>query len=37
VTATGADLGSAAARAYAAAERIHFDGLHYRKDIAIHK
>jgi phosphoribosylamine--glycine ligase len=37
VTATGADLGSAAARAYAAAERIHFDGLHYRKDIGIHK
>jgi phosphoribosylamine--glycine ligase len=33
VTATGPDLGSAAARAYAAAGRIRFDGMHYRKDI----
>ncbi len=33
VTAAGPDLGSAAARAYAAAARIHFDGVHYRKDI----
>ena len=34
VTAAGGDLRSAAARAYAAAGRIHFDGMHYRKDIA---
>jgi phosphoribosylamine--glycine ligase len=35
VTATGADLRSAAARAYAAVERIRFDGMHYRKDIGM--
>ena len=34
VTAAGGDLGSAAARAYAGAGRIRFDGMHYRKDIA---
>jgi phosphoribosylamine--glycine ligase len=33
VTAGGSDLRSAAARAYAAAGRIHFDEMHYRKDI----
>lgn len=37
VTSTGADLRAAAARAYDAASQIHFDGVHYRKDIgAIH-
>ncbi|MDE3138114.1 MAG: phosphoribosylamine--glycine ligase [Acidobacteriota bacterium] len=35
VTAAGPDLGSAAARAYTAAGRIHFDGMHYRKDIGV--
>jgi phosphoribosylamine--glycine ligase len=34
VTAGGPDLATAAARAYAAAEKIHFDGMHYRRDIA---
>lgn len=33
VTATGGDLGSASARAYAAAGRIRFGGMQYRKDI----
>jgi phosphoribosylamine---glycine ligase len=33
VTATGADLPAAIARAYYAARRIHFDGMHYRRDI----
>ncbi len=33
VTATGSNLGAAAERAYAAAERVHFEGMHYRKDI----
>lgn len=33
VTACGPDLASAAARAYRAAGRIRFDGMHYRKDI----
>jgi phosphoribosylamine--glycine ligase len=33
VTAAGPDLASAARRAYTAASRIHFDGMHYRKDI----
>jgi phosphoribosylamine--glycine ligase len=33
VTATGNDLVSAAARAYEAAGRIRFEGIHYRKDI----
>jgi phosphoribosylamine--glycine ligase len=34
ITAAGTDLSSAAAAAYAAAARIHFDGMHYRRDIA---
>jgi phosphoribosylamine--glycine ligase len=34
VTALGDDLAVARSRAYAAAELIHFDGLHYRRDIA---
>ena len=33
-TATGATLGEAAARAYDAAERIDFEGKHFRRDIA---
>ena len=33
VTATGADLGAAAARAYEAAGRISFEGAQYRRDI----
>lgn len=34
VTALGPDLATARDRAYAAVERIHFDGAHYRRDIA---
>jgi phosphoribosylamine--glycine ligase len=34
VTALGDDLAVARSRAYAAAESIHFDGVHYRRDIA---
>jgi phosphoribosylamine---glycine ligase len=34
VTASGTDLAAAAANAYAAIEQIHFDGMHYRRDIA---
>jgi phosphoribosylamine---glycine ligase len=34
VTATGRDIALAKARAYEAAEKIHFDGMHYRRDIA---
>ena len=34
VTASGPDLASAAANAYTAVEKIHFDGMHYRRDIA---
>lgn len=34
VTASGADLARASANAYAAIEKIHFDGMHYRHDIA---
>ena len=34
VTASGPDLASAAANAYTAIEKIHFDGMHYRHDIA---
>jgi len=34
VTARAADLSAAVERAYAAVENIHFDGMHYRKDIA---
>jgi phosphoribosylamine--glycine ligase len=33
VTAAGKDLPAALASAYAAAECIHFDGAHYRRDI----
>jgi len=36
VTAVGPNLGAALGSAYAAAERIHFDGMHYRKDIGRH-
>ena len=36
VTALGDDLPEARARAYAAAELIRFDGVHYRRDIAAH-
>lgn len=34
VTATGKDLKDAKAKAYQAIEKIHFEGMHYRKDIA---
>jgi len=34
VTARGAELEAAVGRAYAAAEKIRFEGMHYRKDIA---
>ncbi|MDD4237344.1 MAG: phosphoribosylamine--glycine ligase [Desulfotomaculaceae bacterium] len=33
VTATGPDIPSAIERAYAAVEKIHFDGMHYRHDV----
>jgi phosphoribosylamine--glycine ligase len=33
VAATGTNLAESIARAYAAVDRIHFDGMHYRKDI----
>jgi phosphoribosylamine--glycine ligase len=33
VTATGPELGAAIGRAYEAAGKIHFDGMHYRRDI----
>lgn len=33
VTASGSDLKSAIANAYAGVEKIHFDGMHYRRDI----
>lgn len=33
VTALGEDLSTAVQRAYQAVEKIHFDGMHYRKDI----
>jgi phosphoribosylamine---glycine ligase len=35
VTARAADLGTAVEHAYEAASRIHFDAIHYRKDIAV--
>jgi phosphoribosylamine--glycine ligase len=35
VTAYGADLGAARARAYGAVERIHFEGMHFRRDIGL--
>ena len=34
VTASGPDLAAAAANVYAAVDRIHFDGMHFRHDIA---
>jgi phosphoribosylamine--glycine ligase len=34
VTASGADLASAVRNTYRAVEKIHFDGMHYRRDIA---
>ena len=34
VTARGTDLGQAVQRAYAGVAKIHFEGMHYRKDIA---
>ena len=36
VTATGTSLEAALSLAYQAAEKIHFDGIHYRKDIGAH-
>jgi phosphoribosylamine--glycine ligase len=36
VTATAPNIESALASAYEAASRIHFDGMHYRKDIGAH-
>jgi phosphoribosylamine--glycine ligase len=35
VTAYGADLAAARARAYGAIEKIHFDGMHFRRDIGL--
>ena len=35
VTALGSTVGDARGRAYEAASRIHFDGCHYRRDIAL--
>ena len=35
VTAYGVDLTAARARAYGAIERIHFDGMHFRRDIGL--
>jgi phosphoribosylamine--glycine ligase len=37
VTASGADVSAARARAYQAVERIRFDGAHYRRDIGARK
>ncbi len=34
ITALGEDIKTAKERAYAAVKKIHFDGMHYRKDIA---
>ncbi len=36
VTAVGVTLDAALASAYETASRIHFDGMHYRKDIGVH-
>jgi phosphoribosylamine--glycine ligase len=33
VTASGPDLGAAIANTYAAVERVHFEGMHFRRDI----
>jgi phosphoribosylamine--glycine ligase len=35
VSATGSTLGEARTRAYAAAERISFDGVRFRTDVAL--
>ena len=35
VTATGASLGEARARAYRAVDEIHFEGMHFRRDIGV--
>jgi phosphoribosylamine--glycine ligase len=35
VTATGATMAEARARAYRAAEEVHFEGMHYRRDIGV--
>jgi len=35
VTAAGADLSSAIANCYAAVSKIHFEGMHYRRDIGL--
>lgn len=35
VTATGENLGSAIKKAYSAIESVHFNGIHYRKDIGL--
>ncbi|HXX81251.1 MAG TPA: phosphoribosylglycinamide synthetase C domain-containing protein, partial [Thermodesulfovibrionales bacterium] len=34
VTGLGADIAAARNKAYRAIEKIHFEGMHYRKDIA---
>jgi len=34
VTASGSDLATAVRNTYAAVEKIHFEGMHYRRDIA---
>jgi len=34
LTATGPDLATAQATAYAAVEQVHFEGMHFRRDIA---
>jgi phosphoribosylamine--glycine ligase len=34
VTASGSDLAEARANAYAGVDKIHFEGMHYRRDIA---
>ncbi len=34
ITATGRDIAAAKARAYEAVEKIHFEGMHFRRDIA---
>jgi phosphoribosylamine--glycine ligase len=36
VTASGQSLEEALQKAYAAAGKIHFDGMHYRRDIGRH-
>ena len=36
VTASGASLEDAAEKAYLAAAKINFEGVHYRRDIGVH-